>query len=287
MSSKYSISRVILAIAPLIILTGAVTGARPALAAATPWVDSDYAQVRLIAAWHGTGLRAGLQFRIDAGWKTYWRSPGDSGIPPRIEWSGSENVLTPVVRYPIPHRVETFGFQTLVYENQVVLPIEFPAAQGAEKLHLRANIDYAVCREICVPMHAELSLEIDPASPPSAADKAHAELIERYAARVPTTAARTELTLRSVALDGPPGRQTLNVVIASKSPLTAPGLIVEAGAPFGFGAPVFTSHGATTLATIGVSGGRSKKSLSGRRLTLTIYDGDVGIERVVVVGASQ
>jgi len=283
MRSKYSIS-----LASLIIALWATTVVRPAQAAATPWVGGDYAQVRLIAAWKAdTGLRAGLQFRLDAGWKTYWRSPGDSGIPTRIDWSGSRNVPTPVVRYPIPHRVESFGFQTLVYQDQIVLPVEFSDTGAGGKFLLRAKLDYAVCQDICVPLHADLKLEVDADVIPDAADEIYTRLIDRYAARVPSLAVRDDLALGAVALEGAPGQQTLNVVIATKSPMTAPGLIVEASAPFGFGAPTFSRQGAVTLAKIGISGGKSNKSLNGQRLTLTIYDGDVGIERVVVIDVPQ
>lgn len=265
---------------------------RPALAAATPWVDSDYSQVRLIAAWHGDeGLRAGLQFRLEAGWKTYWRSPGDSGIPTRVDWSGSRNTVPPVLRHPIPRRVETFGFQTLVYENQVVLPVQFAARQAGSSVRLSAKIDYAVCKDICVPLHAELSLDIDSRAGPGAADKAHARLIERYAALVPSPLERPELAVESVRLSGPPGRQSLRVEIASAKAMSAPGLIVEAPPPFAFGAPVFARRGNQTVATIGVGyglgGSQSNKSLAGQRVVLTIYDGDVGIERTLVVGLSQ
>jgi suppressor for copper-sensitivity B len=272
----------------------AAAAPRLSIAAASAWVDSDYSQVRLIAVWDDeNGLRAGLQFRLDAGWKTYWRSPGDSGIPMRVDWTGSQNITPPALRYPIPQRIESFGYQTLVYQDQVVLPIQLSAAAAGSGVRIRATIDYALCKDICLPLQAVLSLDLAGPAEPGAADKAHARLIERYAARTPSTSARAEMSLASVLLSGPPGRQRLNIVIDTLAPMSAPGLIVEAPPPFSFGAPVFVRRGAQTVAAIDVvgarggDGGQVARSLAGRRVIITVYDGDIGIERALVVGLTQ
>jgi len=270
-----------------LVLCGALSS-RLALAAATPWADGDYAQVRLIAAWDDAGgLRAGLQFRLDAGWKTYWRSPGDSGIPTRIDWTGSENIAPPEVRHPIPERTETFGYQTLVYHNQVVLPVRLVRAEDGRAVHIEANVEYAICKEICVPLQAALSLTIDPRDKAGVADRVHARLIDRYAALVPMLALRPEMSLKAVSLSGAPGSERLTIAITTAGAMKTPGLIVEAAPPFAFGAPKFVEQDGRTIATVGVGGGKPAKSLAGQSITLTIYDGDIGIERKVVVRAAD
>jgi len=266
------------------LLVGAVFAPVPALAAATEWVDSDFSQIRLIAGWGDQkGLRAGLQIRLDEGWKTYWRSPGDSGIPTQIDWSGSKNTRSLILHHPIPYRIDAYGYQSLVYKNQVVLPVRFEKSQAGETVHIKAIVDYAVCKNICVPLHAELSLDLDDSLMTSAADQAHGRLIDRYAARVPTTGPRDDLSVQSVALEGEAGAELLKVVIAARQPMSAPGLIVEAPSPFAFGLPVFVDEGNRTIASISINGGKSRKSLRGQSVTLTVYDGTTGIERAVVI----
>jgi suppressor for copper-sensitivity B len=263
---------------------GGVFAPAPALSAATEWVDSDFSQIRLIAGWGDQkDLRAGLQIRLEEGWKTYWRSPGDSGIPTQIDWSGSKNTRSLILRHPIPHRIDAYGYQSLVYENQVVLPVRFEKSQAGKSVQIKAIVDYAVCRNICVPLHAELSLELDDSLEPGASDQAHGRLIDRYAARVPSTGPHDDLSVQSVTLEGEAGAERLRVVIAARQPMSAPGLIVEAPPPFGFGLPGFVVEGNRTTASISINGGKSKKSLGGQHVILTVYDGTTGIERAVVI----
>jgi len=266
------------------LLVGWLFAPLPALSAATGWVDSDFSQIRLIAGWGDQkGLRAGLQIRLDEGWKTYWRSPGETGIPTQIDWSGSKNTRSLVLHHPIPYRIDAYGYQSLVYKNQVVLPVRFEKSQAGKPVHIKAIVDYAVCKNICVPLHAELSLELDESLKTNAADQAHGRLIDRYAARVPTTGPRDDLAVQSVVLEGEAGAEMLKVVIAARPPMSAPGLIVEAPSPFGFGLPVFVMEGNRTVASISITGGKAKKTLRGQSVTLTVYDGTTGIERAVVV----
>ncbi|MEE1544903.1 MAG: protein-disulfide reductase DsbD domain-containing protein, partial [Alphaproteobacteria bacterium] len=83
-------------------------GAGPALAASSPWASSDVSQVRLLSATMAVGdaarLQFGLQFQLNPGWKIYWRSPGDSGSPPRLDLAGSENIVETVLDWPAPQR---------------------------------------------------------------------------------------------------------------------------------------------------------------------------------------
>src|SRR5690606_22310020 len=104
-----------LCLLPLFLLTllGSAAGA---LAAAGPWVANDQARLRLVSASDATGetgeLRLGLQVELADGWKTYWRSPGDAGFPVSVNWSGSDNLATAELRWPVPHRFTLFGLDT-------------------------------------------------------------------------------------------------------------------------------------------------------------------------------
>src|SRR5262245_28413473 len=87
---------------------GLLTG-NLAHAATTDWVGDQRAAVRLITATDGVTsdatLEAGLEFRFAKGWHGYWRTPGDAGIAPRMDWSGSENIARNEVAWPSPHRL--------------------------------------------------------------------------------------------------------------------------------------------------------------------------------------
>src|SRR3981081_41605 len=68
---------------------------------AAPWLDAGHSAVRLLAGWRsGAVLLGGIAFQLQPGWKTYWRTPGDSGVPPRFDFSQSENIETVTILWP-------------------------------------------------------------------------------------------------------------------------------------------------------------------------------------------
>src|SRR5689334_10697239 len=98
------------ALLAFLILVGASCGAaHPAAAAASGWVGDEHAAVRLISAGEATGsagtLDFGLDFRLGPGWHIYWRSPGDAGYPPSVDWAGSKNLAGADLAWPAPHRL--------------------------------------------------------------------------------------------------------------------------------------------------------------------------------------
>ncbi|MDH3597619.1 MAG: protein-disulfide reductase DsbD family protein, partial [Rhodospirillales bacterium] len=161
-------------------------GARPAQAAASDWLDHDHAQLRLIAASDSVGeteeLRLGLHFKLQPGWKIYWRSPGDAGYPPAIDWRSSGNLAGAEFQWPVPHRFSLFGLETFGYGDEVVLPIAARPERPGEAVALSAQVSYLVCSDICVPHEGTLSLDL-PAGPGTSA--LHAFLIDQARSLVP------------------------------------------------------------------------------------------------------
>jgi DsbC/DsbD-like thiol-disulfide interchange protein len=98
-----------------------------------------------------------LHLTLAPGWKTYWRSPGDAGIPPSFDWSGSENLQAVRFHWPRPHVFTVNGLTTVGYKNDLVLPMEVTPVDPAQPVRLRAQIDLGVCDDICIP--ASLSLD--------------------------------------------------------------------------------------------------------------------------------
>ena len=108
------------------------------------------------------GLRAGWQtdtgnqmvafhLTLVDGWKTYWRSPGDAGIPPQFDWTGSQNVKSVRFHWPRPQVFHLGGMQTVGYAHELVLPVEVVPLDPSQPVSLKAAVDLGVCSDICVP----------------------------------------------------------------------------------------------------------------------------------------
>ena len=127
---------------------------------ASPWQRDTYSAVRLLAGSRsGNVLLGGIAIQLAPGWKTYWRMAGDSGVPPRFDFSRSENVETVTVLWPAPVKFDDgAGGSSLGYKKQVVLPLRIVAKNNDKPVTLRAQISYAVCDKICIPVDATSEL---------------------------------------------------------------------------------------------------------------------------------
>jgi DsbC/DsbD-like thiol-disulfide interchange protein len=127
---------------------------------ASPWQKGMHAAVRLLAGSRsGPVLLGGIAVQLDPGWKTYWRTSGDSGVPPRFDFSKSENIEAVTVLWPAPTKFDDgAGGFSLGYHDQVVLPLRIVPKSNDKPVTLRANINYAVCERICIPVEASTEL---------------------------------------------------------------------------------------------------------------------------------
>jgi DsbC/DsbD-like thiol-disulfide interchange protein len=138
-----------------------------ALAAAdnSAWDGDARAGIRLIAGGGATEkgetvLRAGVEIRLAPGWKTYWRYPGDSGVPPHFDFRKSENVKAVTVAWPAPQRLVDSEGVTIGYKNGVVFPLKIVPEDAAKPVRLRLKLDYAICEKLCVPVQGQSELVI-------------------------------------------------------------------------------------------------------------------------------
>lgn len=131
--------------------------AAPAPALESAWTEAGPARVRLLAA--GAG-EAGVEIRLARGWKTYWRYPGDAGIPPRFDWSGSENLARVEVSWPAPERLPEEGGVSIGYRDGVMFPLRVQARDPKAPVKLALKLDFAVCDKICIPADVRLSLSV-------------------------------------------------------------------------------------------------------------------------------
>jgi DsbC/DsbD-like thiol-disulfide interchange protein len=127
---------------------------------ASPWQRDAHSAVRLLAGSRsGTVLLGGVAIQLQPGWHTYWRTPGDSGVPPRFDFSKSDNVEAVTVLWPAPHKFDDgAGGTSLGYVKQIVLPLRIVAKNADKPVTLRASINYAVCEKLCIPVDASAEL---------------------------------------------------------------------------------------------------------------------------------
>jgi DsbC/DsbD-like thiol-disulfide interchange protein len=175
---------------PLALATTVGVGVGVALAtgnSASPWVISTDSKVRLVS---GTvdvdgapALLAGIQLRMDPGWKTYWRNPGDSGVPPSFDWTGSKNLKHAEVLYPAPHRFADAGGTAIGYDDQVVFPVKLTPERDGEPIELKLAFAFGLCKDLCIPNDVSLGLMLG-----GGVGKGDALLLAGFLARVPKPA---------------------------------------------------------------------------------------------------
>jgi DsbC/DsbD-like thiol-disulfide interchange protein len=187
------------AVSSLILLISLVSAARPATAAASPWISNPQSQVRLIsgdlvAARQGE-LRLGIHFRLAPGWHVYWKNSGDAGFAPVVTWKHVPGLAPPELRWPAPHRYELpGGLEAFGYAGEVVYPVTAavataPAGGPPGPLRLIADVDYLVCEVDCVPHRYDLVLD-QPLGQRAEADPQTAPLLEHWWREVPLAADR-------------------------------------------------------------------------------------------------
>src|ERR1700759_4691924 len=135
---------------------------------ASPWQKASHAAIRLLAGSRsGPVLLGGIAIQLDPGWKTYWRTAGDSGVPPRFDFSKSDNVEAVTVLWPAPTKFDDgAGGISLGYHDLIVLPLRIVAKSVDKPVTLRAEINYAVCEKLCIPVEANAELAFNSVASP-------------------------------------------------------------------------------------------------------------------------
>ena len=266
----------------------ALGGAANLWAAAGPWAENDHGRLRLLSAGttaasgpEGGPLVLGLQFQMEPGWKIYWRSPGDAGFPPQLDWSGSANLATAEMEWPAPHRFSLFGLETFGYGDEVVFPLRIEPESDGQGLALSAKVTYLTCSDICIPYDETVLLEL-PTGPAGTAPEG--SLIERFRLQVPGDGTAQGLRLAAAALEGQPANPVLVARLAAEEPFAAPDLLVEGPPGFYYAKPEveLTQNAREAVFRVAVSGSDPESVLEGKPLTLTLLDGSRAMETRVM-----
>lgn len=270
----------ILAAASVVLLT-----AGPAYGGAGDWSACPYSSVRLVVAEEAVGgrdtLRVGVQIRLEPGWETYWRTPGDAGVPPVFDWSPSNNVGAVRLEWPLPERLEQSGIVTYGYHDEVVFPGIVTVEDGDSAVRLSLRLNYAVCRDVCIPVETTAVLDIPSAG--GVANPAFGKLIERFAATVPRAPERGGITVERVNLRE--GREeSLEILARAGIPMTAPWVIVEGPPGLSFqqvGTRLLGGGRRALIRALVKSAGRAPTGLANADVTVTLIDDGVAVERTL------
>ena len=145
----------------------------PASASSSDWYEAEGGNVRLVttgAADENGVIEGVLQIDLKPGWKTYWRDPGDAGVPPTLDASASTNIASAEMSFPAPQRINDGLAIWAGYKQPVSFPVAFAMADAKQPAMIKAKVFLGICETICIPIHA--TFEVDPASDPDNADDA-------------------------------------------------------------------------------------------------------------------
>lgn len=263
-------------------LLGAATSAAIA-ADVSPWDDDLQSAARLIAARAhnesgGRVFRAGIEIKLKEGWKTYWRYPGDSGVPPALDFSRSQNVKAVTVLYPAPMRFpDGAGGNSIGYLGAVILPLHVVPLDAGKPVTLNLKLDYAACEKLCVLAEAKLELAL------TGAETANEAALGAAEARVPKAAAigdRGTPSIRAIRRETGSGKP--RVVVDVAAPADAPAVLFAEGPTAQWALPlpepVTGAPAGLQRFAFEVDGLPPGENASGATLRLTAVSGDKAIE---------
>jgi DsbC/DsbD-like thiol-disulfide interchange protein len=266
---------------PFLLFLAAIA-ATPAPAAVGDWGQGVRAKARLVAAGIGADgrLQAGVEIVVPAGSETYWRTPGDAGVAPGLDFTGSKNVGAVAVRFPVPTRLDDGFSVTNVYYDRVVFLLDAPVGDPKQPVDLHLALSLGVCDQVCVPDAVAASVHV----PADRSDPDAAKLLAAVAPSVPGPAEPGTFAIEKVERTG--GKE-------SKPEFRITGVIPDAAK-----ADIFAEGPegwfATTPAYQGAEGGSAVYSLvfsrlgspvpvAGARLRFTIRAAGRAIEQAVTL----
>jgi DsbC/DsbD-like thiol-disulfide interchange protein len=261
---------------------------------ASEWDAQNHTAARLIAGAKLAGseanvLRAGIEIKLDPGWHTYWRDPGDSGVPPKIDFAGSDNVKSVTVLWPAPERFpDGAGGASIGYLDRVILPLHVTPQNAGKPSSLQLKLGYDICYNMCVPVESELKLSLN-------GDGAEEATIEKAEIRVPRrtalgagdlkTGATKDLGARSLAIVSvhrEPGSPHDRVVVEVAAPAGAAVDLFAEGPTSDWSLPLPEAKGSDTgptrQFTFELDGLPPDAKAQGATLTLTAVSDDDAVE---------
>lgn len=251
------------------------------------WQTTEQASARLIAG-RGPDDHAlfGLQLKLQPGWHAYWRSPGDAGLAPQLDWAQSENLGSQKMLFPIPEKETLQGLVSYAYADEVVLPLHIERNDPAQPLKLRAKTSVLVCKDICIPASFTLALDVPT---DAVTDDETDALLAHYAALVPIEDdGQEDYSLESARYGGSEGKAFIDIqlggaALATKPP-AKPEIIVELGDGGTLPINATTLQAGSLHVELGADAPKAS-ALIGKKLTFTLVDRatNYAIEKALVI----
>lgn len=248
---------------------------------ASEWQRNTEGSARLIAGeYSGEDAWLGVQIEMAKGWKTYWRTPGDGGLPVALTFTTSENLASHDIIWPAPTRFVSYGtIENYGYKDAALLPLKLTAQDASKPLFLEGKIDYAVCEEICVFFSAPFSVTI----PPGYENPDLQEQITQALNKAPLANFKDgeglSITRWEIVREGEKSG-VFEVYVTSLSPLKKPDVFIETNANFRFPAPAIhiDKSGRSASFVYNYEKLVPSESLAGQELTLTLTESGLAVQ---------
>ena len=138
----------------------------PLYSLSSDWALDEKSKIRLISPFttsnNSNEIILALEYQLEPDWKTYWKSPGGGGFPQKLLWNNSENIKQIEIEWPKPIEFEILGLPSIGYKDNVLFPLLIEVEDPNKTTSINLNINYLVCKHICIPGNANLYLEIPP-----------------------------------------------------------------------------------------------------------------------------
>ncbi|TAH36075.1 MAG: disulfide bond formation protein DsbD [Alphaproteobacteria bacterium] len=261
---------------------------------ATPWAQNDHGMVRLIATSPTVGedpqIQLGLHFKMEPGWHIYWRSAGDAGYPPKVDWTGSQNIKSAQFLWPAPIRVSIGDIQTIGYGEEVVLPITADLIQPGQPVQIHASVDYLTCNQICVPYKYVFALNLQQGM---SLITEETSLIKMFVSKLPDKdSIKSLMAINNVFVSGDQ-KPVFEIHAIKADGFAKPDIFIESDKNISFGPPEFKidTDKRKAIITVAVNADDPAllKNLTQIPFTFTMVDGEVAHEATMmpVVGGGN
>jgi DsbC/DsbD-like thiol-disulfide interchange protein len=252
----------------------------PALSASTDWVETEGGRIRLsaLAPSEDGGIRAVLDVELLPGWKTYWRDPGEAGVPPSLVIDRSDNISSAQIHFPVPERITDTYSTWAGYDYPVLFPITFRQETPGKASTLEADIFLGICQDICIPFQTSFTLEIDPDTPANAFEQ---RLVKRAFGSLPDRPDNVfRVTGQQISDDG----NTLTLSVATPKADEKAELFVTGPPGWRLDTPRIVSRdGKIVTFRVDVSGKPNGETLKGRSVSLLVKASERAMETELVL----
>lgn len=250
-------------------------------------------EARLVSAVKGVDhlktIQVGVEVKLNSGWKTYWRTPGEAGLAPVFNWAGSQNLESAKISWPAPKRFTAFDIDNFGYEDKVVFPVQVVPKAAGEPILLKLKLDLLVCKDLCIPESHLLGLKIPAGDAELTADQPEiAEALQK----IPSTDNGNGFSIQNAWLEQGSDKKVYLQAFGNTTgaPTDNADMFVESQSSIPIGKPVFTynahTHELQVRAPVHNDDALEslKRSLGNGPLTLTFVDGNRSFERHVALG---